>query len=91
MGATKGFVGLGIAVVAAVFIYFSLSNSLKQIEDAEKWLAYEYGVCKFIDRLPDSECQGQQGKDMYNKYYGEGKAAWVYGENPRLGLGIGKD
>lgn len=87
MGAAKGFIGIGIAVVAAVFIYFSLSNSLKQVDDADKWLAYEYGVCRFIDGLPISECGGQEGLNAYNKWYSK-PGSWVYGENPRLGEGI---
>lgn len=86
MGAAKGFLGLGIAIVAAVFIYFSVSNSLKQIDDADKWVAYEYGVCRFIDNLPESECGGDQGKNAYAKWYSE-PGSWAYGENPRLGLG----
>lgn len=73
---------------------------MKQMEDAEKWLAYEHGVCRFVDGYTEEEClamagdvmwPGSNGKQAYDKYYGEGKAEWVYGENLRLGLGIGKN
>jgi hypothetical protein len=68
----------------------------KEIENTEKWLAYEYGVCRIVDGFTEKECLAMggevmwpalNGKQVYDKYYGEGKAKWLYGENPRLGLG----
>ena len=69
---------------------------LGAIEDTEQWLAYEYGVCRFIDGLTKEKClemagpvqwPGLNGAQAYDKWYGEGKEEWVFGENPRLGYG----
>lgn len=49
MGAAKLIVGIAFAIIGFTFAGIVISNGLKEIEDAEKWLAYEYGVCRFID------------------------------------------
>lgn len=68
------------------------------VVDAQKWLAYEYGVCRYADGYTEAECLSMagdvtwpmiNGKQAYEKYYSE-PGSWVYGENPRLGLGIGE-
>lgn len=96
MGAAKGITGLIVVIIAIVFGWITLSNGMKNIEDAEQWTAYEHGVCLYVDGFSEQQCQKMagpvqwpaiSGEQAFEKYYGEGKTQWVYGENPRLGLG----
>jgi hypothetical protein len=96
MSAAKGLVGLAFVIIAIVFGTIVVQNNLKNVADAEQWTAYEYGVCRYVDGWTEERClaEGGQvnwpainGKEAFEKYYGEGKEQWVYGENPRLGLG----
>jgi hypothetical protein len=88
-------VGLVFGLVALIASIIVISNGMRNVQDAEEWVAYEYGECRF-DGFSEEECLEMagpvswpaiNGAQAFEKYYGEGKAEWVYGENPRLGLG----
>lgn len=89
-------IGLIFGVVVVIGSIFMLNNAWSNVNDAQKWVAYEYGVCRFVDGYTEQECLDMagpvswpaiNGKQAYDKYYGEDKTDWMYGENPRLGLG----
>jgi len=80
-------IGLTFGIIALIGLIFVIQNGLKDIEDAEKWMAYEYGVCRFIDGWSEQRCLVEGGEVVWPGLNGKES----YGENPRLGLGIGEN
>jgi hypothetical protein len=79
-------VGVVFFVIFMIGAVYMVGNSFKGIEEAQQWVAYEYGECVY--NTGDVEgCDLENSKEMYEKYYGD-NGVWVYGENPRLGYEI---
>lgn len=56
----------------------------KELIEAEKDLAYEYGKCVFYDKVPLEVCNNASGQtkgfELYEKYYGDG--SWTVEADP---------
>jgi hypothetical protein len=88
-------IGVMFGIIGLMASLWVISGNLDDVRDAEEHLGYVYGECLY-DGFTEQQCLdfgGEanwpviNGKQAFEKYYGEGKTQFVYGEDPILGLG----